>query len=275
MDRSNIEIRFGLNLPSIRDIRTIPLRGILRLPMLPPLPDFHNADEFVGGIKDDRMFGNDIHNNCVLAAQAHYTLRLEKFEQKIQIPITDKEVVDEYFRQSHNMDTGLYLQNAMKEWRNTGWRVGGKIYNIYAFAGIDPLDHKQVEYAVYLFNGLIFGMKVYQTDVDQFKANKPWTLTGHNGVYRGGHGVYSNAYFNFGIIDEYARPSPNDATATVCSKGLWCMTWGESQYMSWDFWDKRVDQAFAIVDDKDKWLGKKSPVDTKKLDAYLKEIGSL
>jgi len=53
------------------------------------------------------------------------------------------------------------------------------------------------------------------------------------------------------------------------------MTWGESQYMSWDFWDKRVDQAFAIVDDRDKWLGKKSPVDTKKLDAYLKEIGSL
>jgi len=229
--------------------------------MLPPLPDFHNADEFVGGIKDDRMFGNDKYGDCVIAAQAHYTLRLEKFEQKIQIPITDKEVVDEYFRQSHNMDTGLYLQNAMKEWRNTGWRVGGKMYNIYAFAGIDPLDHQQVKYAIYLFNGVIAGMEVYQTDVNQFKANKPWTLTGHDGAYLNGHGIYLNAYF--------------DARSTLCKKGDWCMTWGSSQYMDWDFWDRRVKLVFAIVDAKDKWLGKKSPVDTKKLDAYLKEIGNL
>ena len=83
MDRSNIEIRFGLNLPSIRDIRTIPLRSILRLPMLPPLPDFHNADEFVGGIKDDRMFGNDTYGDCVIAAQAHYTFRLESRREDV------------------------------------------------------------------------------------------------------------------------------------------------------------------------------------------------
>jgi hypothetical protein len=94
-------------------------------------------------------------------------------------------------------------------------------------------------------------MYVYQKDIDQFKAGEAWSLTGSDGEYKGGHGVYLCGY------DE---------------DGLTCMTWGKKQRMTWDFWDARIDEAYGIVDNRDEWLGEDSPVDVEKLDAYLQEI---
>ena len=50
------------------------------------------------------------------------------------------------------------------------------------------------------------------------------------------------------------------------------MTWGEEQFMTWDFWDARVNQAFAVVDNRNKWQGADSPVNVDLNDSYLKEI---
>ena len=42
--------------------------------------------------------------------------------------------------------------------------------------------------------------------------------------------------------------------------------------MDWDFWDARVNQSFAVVDNKDKWMGDDSPVNVDLMDSYLREI---
>jgi len=283
-DRKSIEFKPGLRLPEIYDIRTIPLRAILRLKELPPLPIQHDAHEAVGSFLDERMFANDQYGCCVISAQAHNTLTFEKFEQDMVIPITDQEVIDEYFRQSGGEDRGLYLSLAMKEWKNRGWDAAGRHYDVYAYASLDKPDHNQVKYSIYLLNGVIFGMQVFETDMEQFKNNEPWHLTGNSGQFLGGHGVYGfgykdddsirfvNPYAPIVSYEGYAKFPTMSKALSWSEYGLNCMTWGEEQFMTWEFWDARVNQVYAVVDNRNAWLGKDSPVDVNKLDGYLEEI---
>ena len=46
------------------------------------------------------------------------------------------------------------------------------------------------------------------------------------------------------------------------AKGPVCVTWGRKQQMTWAFFDKYCDEAYAIVDDKD---SAKSKLDVQKL----------
>ena len=239
-------------LPAKYDKRTIKLSSILRKKLLPELPKTYNLDVALGGIDDNRMFGNDKYGDCVIAARAHQTLRFEKYEQGIQPFISDEEVIDQYFDETGGLDSGLYLLLSLRQWRKEGWKVGGQTYTIYAFASVNWKKHNEVKHCIHLLGGVNFGMLVYQTDIDQFNASEDWHLTGNDGALQGGHGVYAYAY---GYDDQ----------------GIVCMTWGKRQRMTWDFWDKRVDEAYGIVDNRDEWI-EDSPVYIVKLDGYLAEI---
>jgi len=266
-DRKNFIFKPGLKDDGkpIIDFRTIPLRAILRLKELPPLPTEWDAHAAVGGVQDNFMFGNNQYGDCVKAAFAHFILTLEKFEQGIQIEITDQEVIAEYLRETGGADSGLYATYAMKDWRNHGLEFGGKIYTIYSFAGAEPRDHVAIKYAIYLLRGIFFAMQVFSTDIDQFRKDEYWHLTGHNGTLEGGHGVYGFSY-----MDAH-HDCPHCLTGWD-ENGLTCMTWGEKQPMDWGFWDARVNQVFAVVDNRNEWQGADSPVNVDLNDSYLKEI---
>lgn len=246
------EFKLG-KLPAVIDKRTIALSSILRLELLPPLPETYDIDTALDGIEDNFMYNNSVYGDCVIAARAHQTLRFEKFEQSVQISIGDQEVIDQYFKETGGADRGLILLSSLKSWRNEGWTAAGKHYTIYAFASVDWKDHEQVKHCIHLLGGVNFGMRVYQTDMDQFQAGETWHLTGDDGRLLGGHGVYLYAY---GYDPE----------------GLWCMTWGKRVKMTWDFWDARIDEAYGIVDNKNHWMEQDSPVDVELLDSYLEEI---
>ena len=286
-DRKNFIFKPGLKddgRPLI-DFRIIPWRAILRLKELPPLPSEWDAHAAVGGVDDDRMFGNNQYGNCVKAAFAHFILTLEKFEQGTLVDIADQEVIDEYLRETGGADTGLYLTYAMKDWRNHGMVFGGKTYPIYSFAGAEPHDHVAIKYAIYLLRGVIFGMQVFSTDIDQFRRDEPWHITEHSGTLEGGHGVYGFKYNDDSVnfVDRGTELSTKQNSGyagfpqlykvlTWAENGLTCMTWGEEQSMDWDFWDSRVNQVFAVVDQRNKWQGDDSPVDVDANDKYLREI---
>ena len=252
------------------DFRTIPFRAILRLSKLPPLEVEWDAHDAVGGLVDNRMFANDQYGCCVISSFAHTTLTFEKFEQGVVIPITDQEVIDEYLRQSGGRDTGLYITLAMKEWRNTGWTAAGQYHSIYAYASVDPLDHSQVMYSIQLLNGCYFGMQVYERDIEQWRNGEPWHLTGNNGAFLGGHAVYAYRYNNLNMLPTLRSC---DGRLNYCSPvpGIWGMTWGTEQFMTWDFWNARCIQAYAVVDNKDKWVDNEA-VNIPLWESYLKEI---
>ena len=265
-----MELKLG-KLPPVIDHRTIPLRLIIRAELLPELPSVYDNHE-VYNVVDDFMFANDVYGDCVKASRAHQTLVFEAFEQGKQIEITDKEVVDEYFKETGGRDTGLILLTSIKDWRNDGWPIGGRNYTIYAFASVDWFDHDEVKHCIHLLNGVNFGMKVYQTDLDQFKAGEGWHLTGSDGAFKGRHGVYACKYRDIDNGEEWAKYHNSSKVVSYSLDGVWAMTWGRKQFMTWDFWDARVDEAYGIVDNKNKWMGDDSPVDVQKLDAYLQEI---
>ena len=177
------------------------------------------------------------------------------------IAIRDKDVIDQYFSESGGRDQGLVMLDSLKEWRKDGWRIGarkiacirygGTSYDIWAFAEVNSKDHDEVKQSIYFLSGCYAGILVPQSALDQFESGKAWENIGDNNI-RGGHCIYVQMY------DE--------------SKGLLgCVTWGKIQMMSWNFWDRYCDEAYAIVDNKDHFI-EDSPVDVEKLDSILDEI---
>jgi len=259
-------LRFG-KLPKRIDKRTIQLKSILKTEELPELPESYDIDSALGGIDDDRMFNNDTLGCCVIAAQAHDIFRKEKSEIGAQPEITDEAVKAEYLNQTGGLDTGLVMLDSLKKWRK-GWQINEMLHKIYAFAEVDRLDHNDVKYCIYLLNGCEFGMMLYQTDINQFKAGEIWDLTDNDGMFRDGHGVYT---YRYNVADKQVikKKQGKQLVSKVLGytkDGLWCMTWAKRQFMTWDFWDKRIDEAYGIVDDKD---SADSALDVDKLQHYL------
>jgi hypothetical protein len=292
--RKRVPIKFGANfMPDgfpMKDIRTIPFTSLLRLTLLPTLDSFYSVDQKLSGINDDFMFGNDQYGDCVVAMAAHGTLRFEKFEQRRQISITAEEVIKEYLRQTGGPDIGLNMLESLKDWRKHGLTFDGKLYKIHAFSSVDQQDLNQVRYCIMLLRGIFFAMRVFTTDIDQFRNGEVWHLTGHDGANEGGHGVYGYLY-NVGGPAQSIKLSPGDRTLDLVPSGSWeapegttginygaaidtfeLMTWGVRQKMTADFWKTRVLEAYGVIDDRDQWLGKDSPLDVDLMDSWLQEI---
>ena len=84
--------------------------------------------------------------------------------------------------------------------------------------------------------------------------------------------MYGCQYRDTANGTEWTKYPESSKVISYSQDGVWCMTWGRKQFMTWDFWDARVDECYAIVDNKNDWMGDDSPVDVDKLDAYLEEI---
>ena len=85
--------------------------------------------------------------------------------------------------------------------------------------------------------------------MNQFKTGQTWDITIDNRIL-GGHCIYIVGYNEIGPI---------------------CVTWAKKQQMTWAWWDKYVDEAYALVDNKDLWT-LNSIIDIDLLDKYLRII---
>lgn len=242
-------LKFG-KLAKKEDKRNIKFTAILNLAQLPSLPTQYDVDSNYPFLIDNFMYRNDMYGDCVIAGRAHQTLRFEAFEQGVQIPITDSEVTTAYFNETGGMDSGLVMVTSLNYWR-AGWIAAQKEHSIYAYAEVNPKNHSEVDYGIYLLHGIYCGFSVPQSAIDQFNAGEMWTVSNTNTNIVGGHAIYVFAFYPTGPV---------------------CMTWGRKQQMTWEFWDKYVDEAYVVVDNKDEWLGSSSPVDVEALDDLLHEV---
>src|SRR5262245_36671815 len=87
--------------PARRDKRNLKLAAILRAPV--SLPEEYDFDVLHQGVPTP-VFGNDRFGDCVIAGRAHQTLRFELIEQKKLIPITENDVIKEYFKETGGED---------------------------------------------------------------------------------------------------------------------------------------------------------------------------
>jgi hypothetical protein len=247
--------------PPTTDDRSLTVKTLLRLSNLPPIPETFDLDTSYPGIADVQVFLNNILGDCVTAQHAHQTYRFEFFEQKKQITITDTDVRTQYLKETGGQDTGLNMLTSLKFWRQTGFLIGGKLYKIYAFATIDWKNHNEVKLACMLFNGVCFGMQVPKSAMDQTNSRQPWTVVADDGGNEGGHAVYMLKWLKI---------------VSVNAIGPVILTWGLLQQATWEFWDKYVDEAYAIIDDRDSWVDQATdPLNIPALQAYLAQIGNV
>lgn len=236
--------------PARRDERNLQLRALLkRAVKLPTEYDFDLKHPTV----PTPMFGNDAWGCCVISGRAHQTLRFELVEQQKVIPITTKEVVDEYLRESGGEDSGLVMLDSLRLWRKKGWIAAGKRYNIRAFSEVNRANMTEVRTAIFLNLGVGIGLRLPNTAERELTAGKPWTTTtgpGSTPNSWGGHYVYVSGYTKLGPT---------------------CVTWGAKQQMSWAFFTKFCDEAYCIIDDLD-ITKKRTNIDAKKVDAFLATV---
>lgn len=238
--------------PVRKDKRNFQFAALLKAP--PPTPAQFDFDLQHPGIPTP-MFANDVHGDCVIAARAHLTLRFEDIEQGSVLMITDQAVLKEYFKETGGADSGLIILNSLNEWRQQGWQATPKkqLYKIHAFAQVTPTQHDEVQAAIYLLTAAYVGLQLPKSAQVQIQTGQPWDVTtGPNaspGSW-GGHCVMIPGYNPTGPV---------------------CVTWGRKQQMTWDFFDKYCDEAYAIVDEVDSKKGKPG-IDVPKLMDLLNSL---
>ncbi len=236
--------------PARRDRRNFRLAALLKA--LPPIPDTYDIDLVYPGIPMP-MYANDQCGDCVVAGRAHQTLRFERVEQGITLPITDQDVVTEYLRETGGPDDGLTALESLKWWRDPGWELSGKGYNIAAFAEIDRTNHDEVRAAIFLLTGASIGLSLPRTALQQTLNGQVWEVATGPGSAAGswgGHFAYLRGY---------------------TAQGPVAVTWGRRQQMTWAFFDQCCDEAYGVVDDLDKWV-EGDVLDVQKLTGYLNDL---
>lgn len=247
--------------PVKKDLRNLLLADIFAA-VLPPIPVAYDFDERPGASKiPERTFSNLKYGDCVIAARAHQTLRLEYAEHNKVIGCSEQAVVKEYFKETGGEDSGLYMLDSLKLWRSVGWytTVGPLKYftgphKIHAFAQVAGTQ-AYIKAAIYLLTGVQLGLDMPWSAYDQTTQGKTWEVTSGPDSMPGswgGHAVTAIAYNQIGVQ---------------------CITWGKKQWMTWDFLFKYCDEAYAVVDEQDFLRGETIPgIDVVKLEAYLAEL---
>ncbi len=215
-----------------------------------PIPTVYDWDVLHPNLPTP-MFANDSLGDCVMAGRAHQTLRFEFIEQKQVINISDAEVTKEYFNETGGGDDGLVVSRSLREWKRTGWAVGGKTYKIKAYSRLNRFNRTQVKTAIYSDLGVGIGFEVPQSAMEQFDKAEPWHVVADDGGILGGHYVFCYAYDTHSIK---------------------CVTWGQRQLMTWEFWDKYCDEVWAIFDAANSTQKQRATLDLAAIDDWTKTV---
>lgn len=235
---------------AVVDPRTIKMATLFK--ELPPPPAEYDFDLAHPIFKIPLpMFANDKYGDCVIAGRAHQTLRFEAVEQATLLSITDAEVVKQYFKESGGRDSGLVMLDSLKLWRKKGWKVGKKTYKIHAFGSVDWKKKQNVMMSLFYLSSCYTGVALPESGKEEFASGKPWTeMKSENNTW-GGHCMIMTGYNS-----EFVK----------------FITWSKYQLASWEWFTKRLDECYSLVDERDRWLGKQSPIDHEQLEDMLRII---
>lgn len=232
-----------------RDKRNLKFAAVLKAPVA--LPAHYDFDDKNPGIPTP-MFANDDYGCCVISGRAHQTLRFEKIEQGSVMMIKDADVLKEYKEETGGPDSGLVVLESLSDWRHNGWKVGKKTYLVQAYAEIDRSKRDEVKRAIFADVGIGIGVLLPLDAQKQMGAGQKWDVTTGPGAKIGswgGHYVYVSGYTAVGPV---------------------CITWGRKQQMTWAWFNKYCDEAYAIFDAKNRF--KTSIVSTAKIKAFLSTV---
>ncbi|MDD5301491.1 MAG: hypothetical protein PHS14_00165 [Elusimicrobia bacterium] len=217
-------VKLGKAAPRL-DPRTLRLAAYLpaELPEIPAAADYSRA--VPSGAWG--MLANDRLGDCTCAAAGHL---IQQWTGSVGSAVTpaDADIVAAYSAitgynpADPSTDRGAVELDVLNFWRAAG--IAG--HKIGAYAAVDPRDRAHVRAGAYLFGGLYLGVALPRSA----QAQDTWDVAGDGpdaapGSW-GGHAVSVAAY---------------DAD------GLYIVTWGALKRVTWAFWDRYVDEAYAVL----------------------------
>lgn len=215
------------------DKRTLRLAKYIEKRKLPKVPLTHTlSKKTLAAFPDIGKMKNDALGDCTCAGIGHAFQTWSAYGGEPWRP-TDAQVVEVYDRINGGRDEGAAMLDALNSVRERG--MGGN--KIYAYVGIDPQNHDQVRTAHFLFGGIYAGANLPVNAQTQ----KVWDFVPENGSAPGSWGGHA-----FNVID-YGK------------KMLTIVTWGELQKMTWEWWDRYVDEAYCILEEDYVGDDKRSP----------------
>lgn len=247
-------LRLG-KLHARRDPRTLRFAALLDRKRLPSVPSSFDYDAAHPPMPVP-MFGNDAHGCCVISARAHATLRFERTEQDLVVPISTDEVLAEWYAENGGTEDGLEMLASLKQWRSRGWMAAGELYTCAAFAAVDPCITEHVQAAIFLFGSVEAGFSLPYSVTRNMDSIETWDIVAGP--------------------ECAADPSGGHAVA-ICgydADGLTGLTWGRRQRLSYAFLEAYCDELWAIVDALDPWRQGQGGIDVPALEAYLRELAS-
>ena len=114
-------------------------------------------------------------------------------------------------------------------------------------------SREEIKRAIFLDVGVGLGLALPNSAATQIQSGKPWDVTRGRGSAKGswgGHYVYVSGYTRRGPV---------------------CVTWGRKQQMTWAFFNKYCDEAYAIIDARDT-AKKRKGLDAKKINTFLSKL---
>jgi hypothetical protein len=168
------------------------------------------------------MYGNDTLGDCTCAAVGHMEEAWSANEGSPEVP-SDTDVTDLYWA-TGRADTGRYCLDVLNYWQSTGFGSDGE--KILAFAQIDQANQAHVEFACWAFGGVYIGVQLPKSAQTQREA---WTVTSGPDADVGSWGGHCVNLVDF------------------TSAGPTCVTWGRLMPMTWAFFAKYCDEAYAVI----------------------------
>jgi hypothetical protein len=216
-------LRLG-KLPARSDVRTLSLARYVDRSVLPEPPARLDLAAPVG---DWPMYGNDRLGDCTTAAAGHMIEAWTAAAAGRPVEISERAVVDAFEAvkvvDPATGEEGAIELDVLRFWRTAG--IGE--HRIGAFARVSVADHMLVRTAASLFGGVYIGLQLPLTAQEQSVWDWSGRLDGpaSPGSW-GGHAVDVVGY--------------DDGGLTV-------VTWGTLQRLTWPFWDRYCDEAYALL----------------------------
>jgi hypothetical protein len=169
---------------------------------------------------------NDTVGDCTCACIGHMIMEWTSRTFGLITP-TDQQIIAAYSAITgyvpgdESTDNGAAITDVLAYFVSTG--IADR--KALAWAEIDVTNLTAIKQAIQIFGGIDIGFNVPRSAMNEFNAGQPWnTVTDTNIV--GGHSV---------------------CVLGAGGLGCTCITWGKRQSMSWDFFSKFCDEAYALV----------------------------
>jgi hypothetical protein len=148
-------------------------------------------------------------------------------------------------------DSGLVFLDSLSELRHDGWKVGKRTFRIQAYAELNRSSHNQVRQAIFADVGVGIGVSLPLCAQDEVQPGQPLAMT--SGPRLLGWSLRLR-------LRIHAQGPRVRHLVAVSSR------------MTWAWFDKYCDEAYAIFDAKNTF--KKSIIDKTKLKALLKAVSA-